>query len=131
MLLANELREMTLTLPMFDPFGGAANVGPEPDELNLADYDDLDDFAGLVVAGFGPGMTFAPPINALRQQIPNLNGWSQQINVANVLQNNISSPILQPLGSTNLMRVTVTVSYQAPNAAQPIALTGLTWVIGP
>lgn len=131
MLLANELRELTLTLPMHDPFTGTANLGPEADEPTVADYDDLDDFAGPVgVGGFGAGILFTPPINALRQPINNLNGWSQFIQVVNVLPDNISSNIAQPVGSTDLMRVTVSVTYQGPNAAQPTTLTQLTWVVG-
>ena len=134
MLLANELRELTLTLPANDPFTGLTNLGPESDEPDVTAFDDLDDFAGPVdVTGFGPGILFNPPINALRQPIPNLNGWSQQIEVVNALPNNIGlvgSNTAQPLGTTNLMRVTVTVNYQGPNETQPSAVTVLTWVIG-
>ncbi len=133
MLLANELRELTLTLPQHDPFTGTSNLGPEADEPTVADFDDLDDFAGPVdVTGFGPGIVFTPPINALRQQIPNMNGWSQFIEVVNVLPDNISAaaPQAQPVGATDLMRVTVTVSYQAPTEAQPSTLTQLSWVVG-
>jgi len=43
--LANELRELTLTLPMHDPLTGTDVMGPEPDEL--------DDFASVVTAGQG------------------------------------------------------------------------------
>lgn len=134
MLLANELRELTLTLPMNDPFTGTANLGPEIDEANVTEFDDLDDFAGPVDGtGFGPGTVFNPPINALRQPIPNIAGWSQQIVVVNALPDNIGlvgTNTAQPLGTTNLMRVTVTVNYQAPNAALPSPITVLTWVIG-
>ena len=95
-------------------------------------FDDLDDFAGPVngVTGLGPGTTFDPPINAMRQPIQNLNGWSQTINVANVLSDNIGSDTDQALGSTDLMRVTVTVNYQAPNRSAPDTMTRLTWIIG-
>jgi len=129
MLLANELRELTIPLPMNDPFTGDAVLGPEPDEVSVVNFDDLDDFAGVVVAGVGAGTNFDPPINALRQPIANMNGWSQQINVVNVLSDNISSPIGQALGSTNLMRVTVSVSYQPPTSAVPGTITQLTWLI--
>jgi hypothetical protein len=129
MLLANELRELTLTLPMNDPFTGAATLGPEADELGITDYDDLDDFAGPVVGGVGTGLTFSPPINALRLPIDNMNGWSQQIRVENVPQGNIALENTPLLGSTNLMRVTVTVNYQPPNA-QASTATMLTWVVG-
>jgi len=134
MLLANELRELTLTLPMNDPFTGATTLGPEADEADVTVFDDLDDFAGPVdVTGFGPGTVFNPPINALRQPIANMAGWSQQIDVVNALPNNIGlvgPNSAQPLGTTPMMRVTVTINYQGPNDALPSVITVLTWVIG-
>ena len=44
MLLANELRERTLALPLHDPITGKSNYGPELDETTAQAYDDLDDF---------------------------------------------------------------------------------------
>ena len=129
-LLANELRELTLTLPRQDPITGLAFVGPEPGENGLLDYDDLDDFAGPVTAGVGEGLTFDPPINALRETIPDLAGWSQTIRVENVLPDNISSTFTQPLGTTDMIRVSVSVRYQAPSSAQPMTITTLTWMVG-
>ena len=131
-LLCNELRELTLTLPMHDPFTGNATVGPEGNEDTVADYDDLDDFAGAVDAttGLGAGVTFAPPINALRNQVADLPGWSQFIQVESVLQDNISSTFTQPLGTTPLMRVTVTSRYQGPNDDSPTTVAQLSWVVG-
>ncbi len=129
--LANELRELTLTLPMHDPIFGDANMGPEAGEATVADYDDLDDFAGVVDAdGNGAGLNFNPPINALRLPIDDMNGWTQQISVENVLPGNISSVFTQPLGATDLMRVTVTVSYQGPNDNGPATISQLVWVVG-
>lgn len=129
MLLANELRELTLPMPMNDPFTGNTNVGPEPDELNVGSFDDVDDFAGVVVGGIGSGTTFSPPINALRQPIANMAQWSQTINVESVLAAHISSPDPQALGFTNLMRVTVDVNYLPPNANNPVSVSQLTWLI--
>lgn len=132
MLLANELRELTLTLPMHDPLTGVRGMGPEANEADVVAYDDLDDFAGLVNGGMGTGLTFAPPINALRQPVDDLDGWSQRIEVYNVLPDNISvEPAMTlPLGTTDMMRVTVTVSYQSPQAEEPSVMTQLTWVVG-
>ena len=39
LLLANELRELTLTLPQHDPFTGVDNLGPEGNESGLSDFD--------------------------------------------------------------------------------------------
>ncbi len=129
--LGNELRELTMTLPMHDPITGSANLGPEAGETGIADYDDVDDFAGTVDgAGLGTGTVFSPPVNALRQVIPGMEGWSQTIVVENVLDSNISAAFTQPLGTTDLMRLTVSVAYQAPGADAPTPITTLAWIIG-
>ena len=132
MLLANELRELTLTLPMHDPITATQNMGAEADEIEVGDYDDLDDFAGPVTNGFGAGIVFSPPINASRQPIDDLDGWTQRIDVYNVLPGNISvsDGLTQPLGTTDMMRAKVTVTYQGPLDGQPVTMTVLTWVVG-
>ena len=131
MMLANELREMTLTLPMHDPFTNQETMGPEVNELTVLDFDDLDDFAGTIDAsGYGSGTTFDPTINALRQPITDLPRWTQQIVVENVLPDNISSTFTQPLGTTELMRVTVFVHYLVPGDPEPTLISNLSWVVG-
>jgi hypothetical protein len=128
-LLANELRELTMALPMYDPFTGDTHVGAEDDEADVSDFDDLDDFAGVVDGlGFGAGVVFGPPINALRDEVDNLDGWSQKIEVVNVDSNDITASS-RPLGTTDLMRVNVTVSYQAPNAEAAATISKLSWLI--
>lgn len=130
MLLANELREMTLSLPLHDPITSDQNLGPEPNEPQLADYDDLDDFAGSIDGeGYGSGMTFSPPINALRQAVPDMERWSQEIRVENVLPDYISASFTQPLGTTETVRVTVRVTYQGPIDPEPRTVTTLTWLV--
>ena len=128
-LLANELRELTLTLPLEDPISGSSNQGAEAGETAVGAFDDLDDFAGPVTSGMGAGLVFDPPINALRQQIENMDGWSQQITVENVLTSHVSATLTQPLGTTDLMRVTVSVRYQGPNDPDPNAVTQLRWLV--
>lgn len=133
-LLANELRELTLTLPLHDPITGLSNMGPETDEHGIADYDDVDDFAGPVDAsGYGAGLTFNPPINALRQNVPDMDNWSQVITVESVRPDNISTTTTQPLGTTSMMRVIVKVQYKepgTPDSEAPKTVTSLTWVVG-
>ena len=130
MLLANELRELTLPLPVFDPITGKDQLGAAPGET-IADFNDLMDFAGPIDQnGFATGLTFTPPINALRQTVPNMERWTQRIKVESVLDNNMSSTITQALGTTTLTRVTVTVLYQGPHDAQPNTMTTLTWAVG-
>ena len=131
MLLANELRELSLPLPMHDPISGTGNMGSEGNEDGVEDFDDLDDFAGIVTDGFGAGLTFDPPIDALRQEIPNMDGWSQRVEVFNVLEGNISvsDGLTQPLGTTDMMRVKVTVFYEGPQDDEPDTMTQLSWVV--
>ena len=123
---------MTLMLTMHDPITADTTLGAEVDEIAVTDYDDLDDFAGVVTNGFGAGVRFSPPINALRQEIGDMAGWEQLVEVSNVLPQNISvaDALIQPLGTSDLMRVRVTVSYQSPHANKPAALTQLSWVVG-
>jgi type II secretory pathway pseudopilin PulG len=132
LLLANELRELILTLPIHDPLYGAGNLGPEPGETGIAHYDDVDDFAGNVTGEFGTGTTFSPPVNALRQVIPDMTGWSQHVEVINVLPDrmDVTAAFAQPLGTTDLMRITVTTRFQGPNDPQPVTIAQLTWVMG-
>ena len=132
MLLANELRELTLTLPMHDPISGTSTLGLESNESldDVATYDDLDDFAAALGAGgLGTGAAFTPPVNALRQTVDDLTGWTQRVDVQSVLPENIAADTPQPLGTTDMMRVTVSVFYQDPQADSPQLMTTLTWVV--
>ena len=130
MMLANELRELTLPMPLHDPITGAAFLGPEPGEMGVADYDDLDDFAGVVGAdGRGEGLTLDPPISAAREVVADLPGWSQRVEVGNVFPDWLGSTSTQPLGTTDMVRVTVRVMYQGPREAEPSEVTRLTWVV--
>ena len=124
LLLANEIRELTMGLPQRDPIGGASHWGPESGELTVADYDDLDDFDGSQ----GTGTTISPPINALRQPLTNMTGWSQVVTVENVLDGNVSSSTAAPDGSTSVMRITCRVLYQQPGKPVATEITRLTWL---
>lgn len=115
--LANEIREITMNLPLVDPITGGGTFGPETDETSVAHYDDLDDFAG----SGGGGVTFSPPINALRQIIPNMQGWSQKLTVQNVTKDNIGGAAVTN-GSTDLLRMTVGVERDGVEYAR------LTWL---
>ncbi len=123
-MLANEIRELMMTLPTIDPLTGKNPVGPKSGQDPLT-YNDVYDFAG----DGGTGVTFTTPINALRQPIANMDGWSQFITVKNVLPDNLGTTFTQTLGSTNTLRVTVTVRYQAPGAAAASTMTQLTWIV--
>lgn len=129
MLLANELRERTLSLPLHDPITSDTNLGPEADETVPLAFDDLDDFAGTVTAGVGSGTSFNPPINALGLPLDDLGAWTQTIKVENVLPDYIDATFTQPLGTTDMVRVTVTVSYTDPGTNQSETITELTWIV--
>lgn len=139
MLLANEIRELTLTMNHHDPITAAATLGPEANEYSPdgsggtfadpAKFDDLDDFAGTGSGITWTGTTINPPINALRQQIADMGNWTQVVVVENVLPDNISSSIVQPLATTPMMRVTVTVLYQDANDPAPETITQLSWIV--
>jgi Tfp pilus assembly protein PilV len=124
--LANEIREMTLNLTRHDPVTGATFWGPEPNEASLVDYDDLDDFDGN-----GNGTIFAAalengPINAQRQVIANMPGWTQIVTVVNVQSSDINTVVAD--GTSNMMRMEVVITYQGPQDQQPIEMTRVSWI---
>ncbi len=123
LMLANEMREVTLNLPQHDPITGAAFWGPEANEPGYEQYDDLDDFDG----GEGNGTTFDPPISANRLPIPNMTGWSQKVTVENVLENYVSGTAVPDL-STDVVRITTQVFYQGPNDNEPTEITRMSWI---
>ncbi len=125
-LLGNEIREMTLSLPRHDPVNGLAYWGSEPNELWIGDFDDVDDFDGD-----GNGLIFSAqlgngPVNARREVIANMPGWTQIVQVYNIDPFNITS--IQPDGTTDLLRVEVVVTYQAPMDATPREMTRVSWI---
>lgn len=131
MLLANELRERTLSMPLHDPITGIATLGPELDETVPLAYDDLDDFAGTVTAGIGAGQSFNPPINALGLQLSDLDAWTQNIKVEKVPSDHVdtSFPLRLDTGVSDMFRVTVSVLYRNPTTNADEAVTELTWLV--
>ncbi len=125
--LGNEIREMTLNLPRFDPVTGTDHWGPEDNEEGLADFDDLDDFDG----DEGEGTVFSAsigngPINARREVIPNMEGWSQTIRVFNVDPFDTTDAV-DDFGSA-FMKVEVIVHYQGSTDDAPIEMTRVSWL---
>ena len=109
--LANEIRELTRSMPKHDPVVGVflrddgdggtilEGWGPNAGEITVQDFDDIDDFDGLTFSWVGtpdPGNGDLPgPINAFREVIPaitpdgqtteqNMFGWSQTVIVRKV-----------------------------------------------
>jgi len=98
--LIEQIRELTTLLPVIDPQSGTATFGPE--EANLADYDDLDDFDGA---------SFSPPISANRDILNNFAAFSQQVTVENVNPSNFEQ-VVSDHGSS-FVRVTLKVFLNA------------------
>jgi hypothetical protein len=124
--LGNEIREMTLNLSRNDPVTGAAFWGPEANESFVGAFDDLDDFDGD-----GAGLIFSAelgngPINAQREIIPNMQGWSQIVTVSNVDPFDITS--VEVDNSTSMIQVEVVVTYQISDDNDPEEVTRVTWI---
>jgi type II secretory pathway pseudopilin PulG len=127
--LANEIRELTLNLPQHDPVTGTAIWGPEGNEPNFTRFDDVDDFDGTS----GNGIIFSAddgsgPINARREIIQNMPGWSQTVTVHNVDPFNITA--VRPDNSSAMLRVEVVVKYHQPNQteADAIEMARVWWI---
>lgn len=94
--LIEQIRELTIPLPVIDPETGTANFGAE--EATLAEYDDLDDF---------DDRSFSPPINAERQTLNNFAGFTQQVTVHNVNPGNFEQVVADH--SSSFVRITASV----------------------
>jgi type II secretory pathway pseudopilin PulG len=134
MMLANEIRELALEMPLRDPIYGTWKYGPEPDEADddphtaVQAFDDLDDFAGTSSDGVHyTGTTFEGPIDALRQPIPNMDGWSQWVTVENVAVDNMAGSA-QAAHATDMVRLTAQVRYRSDTNDTPREVARLTWV---
>jgi prepilin-type N-terminal cleavage/methylation domain-containing protein len=135
--LANEIREATFILPRHDPVTGfdettGVGWGTETNELFVGDFDDVDDFdgdgSGLVFSADHDNVTpDSGPINALREVISNMNGWSQIVSVRNVDPFDISGAAVAD-GTSTMLLVEVVVTYQGPGAATPTEMTRVSWI---
>ena len=164
--LASEIRERMRMLSRHDPVtglyldasngGGLVGWGREAGELTVADFDDIDDYDGLV---FGSGGNFAGPIDArgnvistidglgaivmISGQPQSLAGWSQAVAVEKVDPFNFSTVRARDFqraaagGMPALavdkfpLRVTVTVRYQGPTQTSAGEITKLVWIVPP
>ncbi len=127
MRLGNEIREMTLNLPRHDPVTDDAYWGTEPSESFLGDFDDVDDFDGE-----GGGLIFSAdadngPINASREIIPNMAGWSQTITVRKVDPFDIRLDIEED-DDPYVVLVEVVGAYQGPDDAEAVDITTVSWL---
>lgn len=98
--LIEQIRELTMLLPVVDPNTEDATFGPEAVET-LANYDDLDDFDGFNSAALNA------PIDANRNPLVELAAFSQQITVENVNASNFE--LVEDDHGSSFVRVTVSV----------------------
>jgi len=107
--LIEQIRELTVSLPVTDPQTGTDTFGPE--EAGVADYDDIDDFDGA---------TFSPPINAGRVSLSAFSAFSQQVTVQNVSAGNFDQVVADH--GSSFVKVTVEVSMNSE------ALGSVSWI---
>lgn len=96
--LANTIRDLSLGLAFVDPLT-PAHFGPDTGET-LATYNDVNDLDGAV---------FNPPVDARRQRMGGLEGWSQHITVQSVNPDRLTQALAN--GSSGMNRLTVDVRF--------------------
>jgi hypothetical protein len=128
-MLAENVREAMANLAFADPVSGTAKWGPEDGE-SLATYDDVDDFDGPTKTG----LTFNPPIDAMRATIPQLAKYTQIVTVMPVNptdpsgNSNEAAPTLPKGTYTGAVRVRVRVQYKAGATIPAVDMYTLSWV---
>lgn len=157
--LANEIRERMRVTPRHDPviglrvIGGVGTPGRETGEITVSDLDDVDDYHQVL---FGTAGTYAGPIDAFGEVIPQidpdgvvvmsggqiqpLQGWQQYVEIAKVDPYNVGnvrdwSDIDAPSGDFPgramdefPLRVTVTVFYQGPYETSASQVIQMSWI---
>lgn len=102
--LVQQIRELTTLLPVVDPAVTTwVSLGPGPGETTLASYNDVDDFDGFDTASLGA------PIDANRNTLSELAGFSQSVTVQKVSQSNFDV-VVADTDSSPFVRVTVSIS---------------------
>ena len=107
--LAEQIRELIAMVAMVDPETTPVEFGAE--EASMADYDDVDDFDGMV---------FSPPINATRAQLSAFTGFSQRVTVENVSASDFEQVVTD--NSSDFVRVTVEVQLNGKS------LSTVSWI---
>jgi prepilin-type N-terminal cleavage/methylation domain-containing protein len=124
MLLADHVQEAMAGLAFNDPFSVNTNFGPEPGET-LATYNDVDDF---------DGKSFSPPIDSMRNQMPQFIQFTQVVSVCPVLpaqlngNTNPAAPTIAKTTYTGAVRVTVQILYRRVPADQPTEVYRTNWI---
>jgi len=160
--LAGEIRELTRHLPKHDPVTGLelnggvlTGWGPEPGEVTVFDYNDLDDFDGVrfgdggdlpgPVSGFGDVIGELAPNGSVlvdeNGQVVPMRGWSQTVLVEKLdpWDTSIVVPDATSVAADEgvpargpgqyPLRVTVIIEYREPNALDAEEVTRVSWIV--
>lgn len=167
-LLAQEIRELTRNLPRHDPVNGLFITesplgedvlngwGPEAGETTVADFNDIDDFDGIIFSDIGtPGlddMDLPGPIDAFGNVIPEMTkdgevlldeqgavvpmrGWSQQVIVTKVDRFDTGAVLADDARAAGVgvdrypLRVEVIVTYNGTWSNGPEEVTRVAWIV--
>jgi type II secretory pathway pseudopilin PulG len=120
--LGAEIRERSMVLSVSDPVTGTATWGAEAGEGQICDWDDMDDFDGLDVSGYGGD----GPIDSSGAVIPAMDGWRQVVAVQSVDPTDLATIV--PDGTAEAVRVTVDVIWQDSALDPGELVTTVTWV---
>ena len=66
------------------------------------------------------------PLNALREVIPGMEGWTQEVRVHNIDPTNVNLDLAD--GASDMMRVEVLVYWQGPLESEPVSVTTVDWI---
>lgn len=130
MMLTTNIQEMMGGLSFCDPGSGRGSFRAESGEV-LATFDDIDDFDGVHDSG---EIGLNPPIDALRQPIPELSQFTQVISVWPVYPNKLSinsneaSPDIPQTTYTGSARVRVSVYYRAKTSEPQQKVYEASWI---
>ncbi len=97
LFLANNIQEMLADLPFDDPAG----TGFGTEELDVSQFDDIDDFNGLDTTG-------AAPLDSSRNAISGMDQYAQAVTVTQVNPMNLSST----QSGSEVRRVTVRILFR-------------------
>lgn len=123
-MLTTNIQEAMGGLSFADPGTAHMIFGPENGEV-LATYDDVDDFDQA---------SLSPPINSQRQQLANLNQYTQVVSVWPVyttklsVNSNETSPDVPKTTYTGAVRVRVRILYRATPDAVAEEVYRASWI---
>jgi hypothetical protein len=124
MLLTDHIQEAMSGLPFNDPYLVNTYFGPEPGET-LATFNDVDDF---------DGSNINPPIDSMRNRLPQFSQFTQAISVMPILPGQISGntdplhPAIAKGTYTGAVRVLVRILYQRVPTDPSVEVYRASWV---